>query len=128
MITLIIKIRPQKMGELLTKQTNSFGRTNSDYPELILGQRNYECKFFFLLYLPSDLFQNWILSEYKMCKKVRFRMVLVLVVVLKKKTDKSITLISHTDHTTNKLLVFHIIYNILYGFNKVEIEFYNLRP
>ena len=58
MITLIIKIRPQKMGELLTKQTNSFGRTNSDYPELILGQRNYECKFFFLLYLPSDLFQN----------------------------------------------------------------------
>ena len=61
----------------------------------------------------------------KMCKKVRFRMVLVLVVVLKKKTDKSITLISHTDHTTNKLLVFHIIYNILYGFNKVKIEFYN---
>ena len=55
-------------------------------------------------------------------------MVLVLVVVLKKKTDKSITLISHTDHTTNKLLVFHIIYNILYGFNKVKIEFYNLRP
>lgn len=118
----------KRLGELLTKQTNSFGRANPDYPELILGQRNHECKFFFLLYLPSDLFQNWILSEYKMCKKVRFRMVLVLVVVLKKKTDKSITLISHTDHTTNKLLVFHIIYNILYGFNKVEIEFYNLRP
>ena len=61
----------------------------------------------------------------KCVKKVRLWMLLVLVVVLKKKTDKSITLISHTDHTTNKLLVFHIICNIVYGFNKVKIE---LRP
>ena len=62
MITLTIKSL-NRLGELLTKQTNSFGRTNSDYPELILGQRNHECKFFFcyiylLIYSKTEFWVN----------------------------------------------------------------------
>ena len=54
---------PKILGELLTKQTNSFGWTNSDCPELILGQRNHECKFFFcyiylLIYSKTEFWVN----------------------------------------------------------------------